>query len=187
MTIYELAKLVGGEVRDGGVAAVSEITGVASLRDAQAGDISFLANKKYAPLLATTKATAVFVAAEFAAVESNAALVVVASPDAAFAQTVPLFVPPPPVRAPGIHPTAVIGENVTMGEGVHIGPNAVIGDGALIGAFSIIGANVVVGEGVKMGERCHLHPLSSVRERCVLGNRVTLHNGAVIGSDGYGY
>ena len=186
MTLSEIIRLADGK-SGAANAGGTPITGVASLRDAQPGDISFLANKKYAPLLATTKASAVFVGEDSAGAESGAALVVVNSPDAAFAQIVPLFTHSPPVYAPGVHPSAVIGENAIIGEGVHIGPNAVVGEGARIGAFSVIGANVVVGEGVIMGERCHLHPLSSVRERCVLGDRVTLHNGAVVGSDGYGY
>jgi len=189
MKLSELAKLVGGEIHGGGVPAPDvQITGVASLRDAQAGDISFLANNKYAPQLATTKASAVLVAADIPTCRQDGlSLVVVPSPDAAFARIVPLFVPSPPTYAPGIHPTAVIDPSVTFGEGVHIGPNAVIGANTTIGAGTVVGANVVVGEGVAVGRLCHLHPLSSVRERCVLGDRVILHNGVVIGSDGYGF
>ena len=184
MTLQQLADFVGGKLSGG--SPDTEITGVASLRDAQAGDISFFANKKYAPQLATTKASAVLIM-EGACPHAPTALIFVDSPDAAFAKIVPLFVPPPPVYAPGVHPTAVIGGGVTLGEGVHIGPHAVIGDGAKIGAGTVVGANVVVGEGVAVGAHCHLHPLSSVRERCVIGDRVIVHNGAVIGSDGYGY
>ena len=190
MKLSEIAKIVGGEIIGGGGGEV-EITGVASLRDALAGDISFLANKKYTPQLAATKASAALVSREYAgapdAQQGAAALVLVDSPDAAFAQVVPLFAPPQPVFLPGVHPTAVIGEGVSLGEGVHVGAHAVIGDGAVIGAWTVVGANVVVGELAKIGENCRLHPLSSVRERCVLGKRVALHNGAVVGSDGYGY
>jgi len=184
MKLTELVKLVGGTCDN---APDVEITGVASLRDAQPGDISFLANPKYAPQLATTKASAVLVNENTGGTGVSPVLINVNSPDSAFAQVVPHFIPPPPLRAPGIHPTAVIGEGVTLGEGVHIGANAVIGDGAKIGAHTIIGANVVIGESVAVGTLCHLHPLSTVRERCIIGDRVIIHNGAVIGSDGYGF
>lgn len=187
MKLSEIVKHVGGSVRNPSETDV-EITGVAALRDADAGDISFLANKKYAPQVLTTKASAVFVANDFESTdEVRAILVRVESPDRAFAETVPHFAPPPVVHAPGAHATAVIGEGTQLGEGTHVGAYAVIGNGCVIGKNCIIEAHVVLGEGCVLGDDVHLYPMASVRERCRLGNRVIVHNGAVIGSDGYGY
>lgn len=185
MKLSEIAARVGGTIPpDSGDV---EITGVASLRDALPGDLSFLANPKYADQLPTTRATAVFVAHDCASAACGAVLVRVDSPDRAFAEIAPLFTPPPVSYPPGVHPTAVVGRDVSMGEGVHIGAHAVVGDGCVIGDRVVIGAHVVIGEGCVIGDDALLHPLSSVRERCRIGRRVILHNGVVIGSDGYGY
>ncbi len=185
MKLVELATLVGGRVPDEAVDV--EITGVAALRDALGGDISFLANRKYANQVASTRASAVLVPEDFSTGETRAILVRVQSPDKAFAGVVPLFTPPPIVHAPQIHSTALIGEGVKLGEGVYIGPYVVIGDHVILGARVIIESHVVIGDGCVIGEETHLFPLSSIRERCRIGKRVILHNGVVIGSDGYGY
>ena len=185
MKLSEIAARVGGSIppESGDV----EISGVASLRDALPGDLSFLANPKYADQLPTTRASAALVARDCAPPSCGAALVRVDSPDQAFAQIVPLFTPPPVAYAPGVHPSAVVGRGVSMGVGVHIGPHAVVGDGAVLGDRVVLCAHVVVGEGCVIGDDAVLYPLCSVRERCRIGRRVILHNGVVIGSDGYGY
>ena len=187
MTVSELAALVGGTVQGGRPDA--PVTGVSSLHDALEGDVSFLANPKYAAQLAATKAAAVFVRSDAAAEPPAAggALIRVDSPDGAFATAVPLFTVPPPVREPGIHPTAVIDPTAKIGRGVHVGPLSVVGAGAEIGDGCVLEAHVVVDDGAVLGENCHLYPMVSIRERCRLGARVTIHNGAVIGADGFGY
>ena len=187
MTVAELAALAGGAVEGGSPDA--QVTGVSSLHDALPGDVSFLANPKYAPQLAATKATAVFVRADAEVSPSAAggALVRVESPDGAFAKAVPLFTVPPPVRTPGVHPTAVVDPTATLGKDVHVGPLSVIGPGAKIGDRCVIEAHVVVDDGAEIGPDCHLYPMVSVRERCRIGARVTIHNGTVIGADGFGY
>lgn len=185
MKLSEIAELVGGCLPDG--AGEIEISGVAALRDALPGDISFLTNMKYADQVATTKASAVLVGEAYQAEVIGAVLLRVKSPDKAFSDVVPLFSPPPVVYTPGVHPTAVVGLHVTLGDGVHVGAYAVIGDNSVIGARAIIDAHVVVGERCVIGDDAHLYPMSSVRERCRLGRRVILHNGVVIGADGFGY
>lgn len=183
MTVNDLAARVGGTVQGDGTL---RITGVAALRDAVAGDLSFLANPKYAPQVAATRASAVLVAATWTG-EHSAVLIRVPSPDRAFAQLVPLFAPPPVAHAPGLHPTAIVGEGVVLGDGVSIGPYAVIGKGSRVGAHCVLEAHVVLGEQCVLGEGCHLYPHVSVRERVRMGTRVAIHNGSVVGSDGYGY
>jgi UDP-3-O-[3-hydroxymyristoyl] glucosamine N-acyltransferase len=81
----------------------------------------------------------------------------------------------------------VVAPDAVLGEGVSVGPHAVVEGGAAIGAGTWIGPSVVVGFGAVIGAGCRLYPLSSVREHCRLGDRVILQNGAVIGSDGFGY
>ncbi len=182
-TVGELAALVGGTV-DGD--ATASVGGVAALRDALPGDISFLSNPRYENQVATTRATAVLVRTDWQGAHT-AALVRVENPDKSFAQIVPLFILPPPDFAPGIHPTAIIGEGCEIGEGVHIGPYAVLGRGCRIGAGCVIEAHVVLGDQVVLGERTHLRPHVSVREGVRMGRDVSIHNGTVVGSDGFGY
>ncbi len=185
MKLIDLAKRLGGQVPVD--AGEIEVKGVAALRDAMRGDISFLSNKKYANQVVTTKASVVLVPEDFSAEGATAVLLHVKSPDRAFAEVVPLFIPPPVVRAPGVHPTAVLGEGVQLGEDVFIGAYAVIGDQVVLGDRVIVEAHVVVGDRCVIGDDAHFYPLSSIREGCRIGKRVTLHNGVVIGSDGYGY
>ena len=165
------------------------ITGVSSLHDALPGDVSVLANPKYAKQLASTKATAVFVREDCALPppEAGGALVRVESPDLAFAKAVPLFTKPAIVRSPGVHPSAVVDPTARLGRDVYVGPLAVIGPGAVVGDRCVIEAHAVVADEAVLGEECHLYPMVSIRERCRLGNRVTIHNGTVIGADGFGY
>jgi len=183
LTVNELAAQVAGQVEGDGTLAIS---GVASLRDAAPGDLSFLSNPRYAAQVEGSRASAVVVANTWQGSHS-ATLIRVANPDAAFARLAPLFAPPPVVHAPGIHPTAVIAEGVELGAAIHIGAYAVIGQGCQIGAGTVIEAHVVVGENCRIGSACHLFPHVSLRERTLLGDRVRIHNGTVIGSDGYGY
>ena len=183
MTIAELASRLGGVVDGNGALPLQ---GVAALRDAVAGDVSFLANPKYATQVAASKASAILVATEWEGAHS-ATLIRVADPNKAFAQTVPFFVLPPVKHPAGVHPTAVMGEGVSLGEGCSIGAYAVLGKECVVGARCVIEAHVVLGEGCRLGDDVHLYPHVSVRERVKMGNRVTVHNGSVIGSDGYGY
>jgi UDP-3-O-[3-hydroxymyristoyl] glucosamine N-acyltransferase len=183
-TIAELAALVGAQVPEN--TPETAITGVASVSEADAGDITFFGNARYLPALRASKATAALVPLDF--VETIPAIPLrVENPSVAFAAIVQRFAPPPVTFAPGIHPTAVIAENVTLGSDVSIQPHAVIESGASIGDGSIIGAGAYVGHNALIGAACHLHPNVTIRESCVLGDRVVIHSGTVIGSDGFGY
>ncbi len=183
LTVNELAARVEGQVEGDGSQPIS---GVASLREARSGDISFLSNPRYAHQVEASAATAVVVRSSWQGPHS-ATLIRVADPDAAFARLAPLFAPPPVIPEPGIHHTAIIGGNVELAPDVHIGAYAVVGRGSQIGAGTIIEAHVVVGENCRIGAECRIFPHVSLRERTLLGDRVRIHNGTVIGSDGYGY
>ncbi|MCI6590175.1 MAG: UDP-3-O-(3-hydroxymyristoyl)glucosamine N-acyltransferase [Lentisphaeraceae bacterium] len=183
MKLSEVVQAVNGTCEaDGAI----EIRAMASLLEARAGDISFLANQKYAPQMKETKASAVLVAQDYAG-ETAAALIRVEDPNKAFASLSPIFGPKPVVREPGIHATAVIGEGVTLGKDVYIGPYTVIEEGSTIGDGTIIDGMVFIAQHVQIGKQCHLYPQVNIRESCILGDRVILHAGVKIGTDGYGY
>ncbi len=183
MKLSEIAAAIGGTVTGD---AQMEIHGVASLNEAVAGDLSFLANPKYAALMAQTKASAVLVSADWQGT-SETALVRVGNPDRCFMQAALMLAPPPVKAAPGIHPTAIVAPDAVLGEGVSVGPYAVIAAGAHIGARTVIGAHCLIGQESRIGDDGLLYGLVSVRERVRIGHRVIIHHGAVIGSDGFGY
>ena len=162
------------------------ITGAASLAEATDGEISFYANPKYMPLLRKTRATAVFVPADFHEAIEPAQLRV-ANPAKAFEQVV-LKLAPEPIRfAPGVHPTAVIAPDAQLGARVSIQPYAVVESGASIGDDTVIGASSYVGHQTAIGAGCMIYPHVTIRERAIIGARVVLHSGVVIGADGFGF
>jgi UDP-3-O-[3-hydroxymyristoyl] glucosamine N-acyltransferase len=184
MTLGELAGRVNARLEP--EAAGLEISGVASLADANPGELSFFGNPKYIGALRKTRASAVLVPESFA--ESLPVhLIRVENPAEAFAAILPLFTPKPLSFEPGIHPTALIADSANIGEGCHIGAYCVIEKNTTIGAGSVIEPHSFVGQESTLGEKCHLHPRVTVRERCRLGQRVVLHSGVIVGADGFGY
>ncbi len=181
MTLQELAERIGARLEGDGTLAVER---VASLEAAGPGDVTFLANDKYAGEVAATKASAVILGST--EVTAPCAVLRVANPYLALARAAQALAPPS-VLPVGVHPSAVIGEGVVLAEGVGIGPLAVIGRGARIGARTVIESHAVVGAEAVLGAGCVIHAHVSIRERCHLGDRVVVQNGAVIGADGFGF
>ncbi len=183
MTVDEIARKLNGKVvGDGSVA----IKSVASLKQAEAGDLSFLGNLRYMPDMARTRASVVLVNEDWQG-ETAVTVIRVKSADAAFAQVAFWLARPAIVHKPGIHPTAVIAQDAKIGDHVTIGPYCVIESGAVIGDETVLVAQCYIGHFVQVGKKGLLYPLVSIREHCKVGDRVILHNGAVIGSDGFGY
>lgn len=183
MNLSELAARIGIAVEgDGSI----EITGVAGVRDGGPGEISFVSQARYAADAAASKVSALIVARDWDKPVS-AALLRTDKPEEAFAQVARFFVPPPPVFAPGIHPTAVVAPTAKLGRDCHVGPHAVIEAGAVIGDRTRILAGVYIGHHVRIGDDCLFYPHVSVREHVEIGHRCIFHNGTVIGSDGFGY
>ena len=181
--LEQLAKTSGGElVGDPSL----QITGAASLAEATPGEVSFFANRKYIGLLRKTRASAVFVPADFAE-PIPAAQIRVSNPTKAFEQVVLKFAPKPITFAPGIHPTAVIDPSAQLGQRVSIQPHVVIEAGARIGDDTIIGAGGYIGHETTIGSSCLIYPRVTIRERSRIGSRVIIHSGAVIGADGFGF
>jgi UDP-3-O-[3-hydroxymyristoyl] glucosamine N-acyltransferase len=182
-TLEQLAKTSGGELLGD---PSLRITGAASLAEATPGEVSFFANPKYIGLLRKTRASAVFVPAEFAE-PIPAAQIRVSNPTKAFEQVVLKFAPMPITFAPGIHPTAVIDPSAQLGKRVSIQPHAVIEARARIGDDTIIGAGGYIGHETTIGSACLIYPRVTIRERSRIGSRVIIHSGAVIGADGFGF
>ena len=181
-TLAELARELGAElVGDGSV----QIEGVAGIKEAQPGDITFIANSRYDSYLDETRASAVICLRG----TRNAAvpLLLVENPYLAFQRVVRIFRPDAYRPEPGVHPTAVIAPGVTLGAEVSIGPWCVIEKGAQIGDRVVIMAGGYVGHSVRIGEDSFLFPHVTVREECLIGARCILHPGVVIGSDGFGF
>lgn len=183
LTARDIAQLVSGEL----IGNPDEpVTGVAGIREAQPGDVAFIASPKYFSTLKTTQAAVVLVTRD-AKVEFTRTLIRVDNPVQAFTQVVLRVMPPPVKFGPGVHPTAVVAPTAKLGKDVSIQPHVVIEDGAVIGDRAVIGAGTYIGHGCTLGADCHLHANVTLREYTVLGTRVILHNGVVLGADGFGY
>jgi UDP-3-O-[3-hydroxymyristoyl] glucosamine N-acyltransferase len=183
MKLSELVRHIEGSFDGDGS---MEIRGVAGIREAGSGDVSFIANPRYAPDAASTEASAVIVSDDWST-ECPATLIRVKNPDAAFAKAAALFYVPVPLPAVGVHPSTVVAKDVELGEGVSIGPLCVIESGSKIGAGTVISAQCYIGFRSVIGEKSFLYPQVSIREFVKIGNRTIIHNGTVIGSDGFGY
>jgi UDP-3-O-[3-hydroxymyristoyl] glucosamine N-acyltransferase len=180
-SLWELADFLDGRVV--GDPSI-RIKGLGTLDNAIEGQITFLANPKYAYKVASTGASAVVLSSSDNRFDHHA--IIVENPYLAFAKLLTLFTTRPRVPR-GIMKGAHIGEDVIIGKDVSIFPGTVVGDGVRIGDRVTLHPNVTLYDGVVLGDDVTLHAGVSVREGCHIGNRVILHNGTVIGSDGFGY
>jgi UDP-3-O-[3-hydroxymyristoyl] glucosamine N-acyltransferase len=157
---------------------------VAPIESAGAGDVTFVANRRYMRFLDGLAASAVILAPDAPAVRVPS----LRTPDPylAFTKAVELFYRSVPFP-PGVHPTAQIAPSARIGEDAAIGAFVVIGEGVSIGAGARIAPHVVIYPEVSIGDRFLAHAHVTVRERVRIGNDVVLHSGAVVGSDGFGY
>src|SRR4029077_15192237 len=187
MNLSEIAQKLGCRL-DG--AGETPIHGIAGIEHAEAGQITFLANRRYFPLLKTTRASADLVE-EGIMLGREAALPALAAlrsgnPYLAFAQAIELF-HHSLGYAPGIHPTAIIAKSARIGEGAHLGPYCYIDESVEIGRHAVLHSFVTIYRGAQIGNDFFAHAHAVVREYCRIGDRVILQNGAVIGGDGLGF
>lgn len=181
MKLRELAERLGCRLEGDGEL---EIQRVAGIEQAQPGDLTFLANPRYTSALRTTRATAVILVDDASA--APCAMLRTAEPYLTFARAVALFSNPPrPAR--GIDRLAAVAAGAEIAEDVSIGPFVTVGAGVRVGARTVIYPNVSIGDGTRIGEDCVIHSNVAIRELVVIGHRVIVQNGAVIGSDGYGF
>jgi len=181
MTITELAAKLDAELIGPGNI---EIRGVAGLREAREGDITYLSGQKYRNDLAACRASAVIISKDVKDVSMPA--LVVKNPRYAFALALGVFFGKP-YRPGGVSDRAVIGNDVALGNDPTIHSNAVVADGAKIGSRVTLYPGVYVGGGSIIGDDAVLYPNVSIREGVSLGCRVIIHSGTVIGSDGFGF
>ena len=182
MKASELAKVLGGTLEGDDV----EIVACGGLEEARPGDLSFCKDPKHVKLVETTKASAVLLPRDW----SHGAPcpgIRVDDPNHACMAAAKVFAPPEPVRAPGVHPTAIVDPSVKLGEGVHVGPFTVVEKGAEIGDGAVVEAQVFVGEGCKVGARTHIYPQVTLREGTIVGRECIIHCGVRLGGDGYGF
>ena len=179
--LRELAKRVNGEVFGD---PETEIVGISGVKEAQPGEITFIANPKYTPLLKGTSASAAIV--QKAIDGLSLSQLIAKNPYYAFSQLVRLFHEKPHVPT-GVSPQASIGKGVLLGSDVSIYPFVTVDESAIIGERVTLYSGVFVGAGASIGNDSVIHANASIREAVVLGERVIIHSGTVIGSDGFGF
>lgn len=185
MTAGELANKLNGELK--GDAHVV-VTGVASLDEAGEHHVSFLANSAYSGRVADTNAGAVILPADWDGIPGDRqAWILVQNPSEAFSAAVELFAPPPVSYPPGVHPQAWVAPDATVPDCAHVGPFAVLEPGVVLGERTVVAAGCYVGRDTSVGADCLLYPNVTLREATRIGDRVIIHSGAVLGSDGYGF
>ncbi len=181
MTLEELADLLEARVVGD---EKTVITGVAGIEDAREGELTFVANPRYRSKLDRTGASAAIVPPDVEG--APLALLVTPEPYLAFTRALELFHPAERPEV-GVSPNAWIDPSARLGKDVSILPFVYVGKDAEIGARSVLYPFAFVGDRVRIGEDCRLYSHASIREGCVLGDRVILQDGVKVGSDGFGY
>ncbi|MGB2590788.1 MAG: UDP-3-O-(3-hydroxymyristoyl)glucosamine N-acyltransferase [Candidatus Acidiferrum sp.] len=187
MKLAEIAQKLGCRLDGHGD---TPIHGIAGIEHAEPGQITFLANRRYFPLLKTTRASAVLIQ-DGIKIERGDEMPLLAAlrtpnPYLAFAHAIELFYQAPRYE-PVFHPTALIAKSARIGAGAHIGPYCIIEKDARIGRNAVLHSFVTVYQGARIGDDFFAHSHAVVREFCQIGDRVILQNGVVIGGDGLGF
>ena len=180
-TLGELAALLQGELKG---PADLMIEGIASLEGATPREITFIAQRRYAPRAGASQAGAFIVAPDLA--DLARPLIIVDHPYLAYARAAALFAPPQG-RWPGVSDRACLGQQAELGRDVSIAPLVFIGDGVRLGDGVTIMPGCFLGDEVQLGAGTLLHPNVTILERCRLGERCIIHSGTVIGADGFGF
>jgi UDP-3-O-[3-hydroxymyristoyl] glucosamine N-acyltransferase len=189
MTLAELGRFLGGEITGD---IDTAIRGIAKIEEAEAGDITFLANLKYKKHVKTTRASALIIGRNVELDELKERtiplpLVRVSDPYNSFLKLIDIFHPAPEPLPRGIHETALIDASATVGPDVSMGAYVVIEKGCKVGKGTTIYHGTVLHQGVEIGCNTVIYPNVTIRELCTIGSRVIIHSGAVIGSDGFGF
>ena len=180
-TLGELAQLVDAQLVGDSNCKIQK---VATLANAQAGDISFLSNSKYRGMMATSRASAIIVSESDRGLLAGNGLVA-ADPYVTYAKVAAIIYPAVKPE-PGIHRSCAIDPASRIADSASIGPNCVIGKNVTIGPGCIVGPGCVIEDDVEVGKDCRLIASATLCHRVKLGERVIVHPGVVIGSDGFG-
>ncbi len=184
-TIRQIAEQIGASVEgDDSV----EVVAMASLAEAQAGDLTFAADEKHTARLAQSQASAAVVARDAAVgKDCKMPLLRVGNVQGAMARLLATLVPPEDLPAAGISPAATVDKSATIAPDAAIGPNVVIGPRSVVGAGTVLCAAVRIGAEARVGERCILYEGVVIRHGCCIGDRVRIGPNSVVGYDGFGY
>ena len=182
MKLAQISEALGTKIEN--ASPDTEIRSVAGIEQAGPGQLTFVSNPKYNAAAKTTQASAVIVAENFHAISTG--MLRSKNPYLAWAKAIELFYQPP-LYAPGVHPTAVVHPKAQLGKNAHVGPYVAIDEDAVIGDNAVLLAHVVIYRGATIGNNFFAHAHAVVREFCHLGDNVLLQNGAVVGSDGFGF
>jgi len=186
-TLQEVAEASGGTVRgDGGV----RVGGVASISRASCGDLVFVDDARHLQAALASPAAAIIAGSFAAGVAAGKPLLIAANPKLAFARAARFLEGPHRQGEAGskfVDPSAVVSPSATLGLGVKVGQHVVVEEHAEIGHNTELGAGCVIGAGVRIGSGCRFYPNVTVYSGTVIGDRVIVHAGAVLGSDGFGY
>jgi len=183
LTLEEINNIVKGEL-EGDPKVI--IKGASGIKEAQEGDITFLANPKYEFLVDDSNASAIIMSRDMPKPKSKP-VIRVENPSLAFAELITRMFPSDKRIPKGIHETALLGRNVSLGKGVCLGPYVVIEDDCRIEDNSIICAGVFIGFDTSIGTDSFIYPNVTIREKTQIGNHVIIYSGTVIGSDGFGF
>jgi UDP-3-O-[3-hydroxymyristoyl] glucosamine N-acyltransferase len=181
LKLREIADRLGCRLEGDGAIEIVRITGI---EDARAGDLTFFTNRKYAAHLKRTAASAVIAGDEVNG--SPCAVLRTSHPYLAFARAVALFADDRR-PAPGVHRLADVAPGASVDPTASVGAFVVVGDAAHVGARTILHPHATVAAGARVGADCVIHSHVSVRERVQIGDRVVIQDGAVVGSDGFGF
>jgi len=188
LSLDEVLPLVPGAAVEGST-SVTEIKGISSLDTAREEDLSFLGNSKYKSQVPLTSASVVLLPVDYEGQpKGNQLFVRVKEPSRSLAEICRFLekrISPAPT--PGIHETAFVHPEAKIAESVFIGPFAFVGSHVSIGANSVIGSHCHLGDHARIGESCRIDPGVKILSRCLIGDRVILNAGVVIGSEGYGF
>jgi len=180
--LEELAELAGGRlIGDGSVI----IESAAPVQSAMAGQISFVANKKYLKYLETTAASAVVLSLDIDF--EGIPVIKHQNPYLAFAIILDQLYPDEPIAEPGMHPTAVAAASVKIGANSSIGALCYVGANSEIGDNTLIMPRVFIGRQVIIGNNCKIYPGVNILDKTIIGDDAIIHSGTVIGSDGFGF
>jgi UDP-3-O-[3-hydroxymyristoyl] glucosamine N-acyltransferase len=180
-TVAQVAAKLGGEAIGD---ASTALTGFAPAANAKAGDLTFAENETYFARAEESAAAAILVDKAF---QSDKKIIIrVPNARVAFAKVLPLFFPEPQF-APGIHPSAIIAASAQVDSSAHIGPHCVVGERVRIGARGVLRGGVHVAADSVLADDVHIFPNVTIYSRSQIGQRVRIHAGTVIGSDGFGY
>jgi len=180
--LKEIAQYLAGQVQGDGDVLIKGLSGI---KEAQEGDITFVANHKYFPLIESTKASAIIAPRDLEAQGKN--FILVDNPSLAFAKIASLVVGEQEHELKGIHPTAIIAKDAKIGKNVSVGAYTVIEGKVVIGDDSVIYSGCFIGHETVLGSKALIYPHVTIRERITIGNRSIIHSGTVIGSDGFGF